>query len=143
MWMPYPKVSDAEFQEFARQFRKRARFLVDENMGEDVASLLRDFGYNARFVSDFGLIGRSDEEVFSVAWRKRRIILTHDRDFLDDQRFPFHRNPGVVVLPGAQGDGTLEPALADLLRIFAPYGEAHIGCKIEIPKTEFGRSAGI
>jgi hypothetical protein len=27
------------------------------------------------------------------------MIWTHDRDFLDDARFPEHRNPGVVLLP--------------------------------------------
>lgn len=32
------------------------------------------------------------------------MLLTHDRDFLDDTRFPEHRNPGVVVLPGGDGD---------------------------------------
>jgi hypothetical protein len=34
------------------------------------------------------------------------MVWTHDRDFLDDRRFPEHRNPGVVVLPGGDGDNT-------------------------------------
>lgn len=131
-WQPYRQISDREFREFQRRFRRKARFLVDENMGQPVAQVLRSYGYSAEFVGEVGLSGRDDDEVFAYAWRKRRIILTHDRDFLDDRRFPFTRNPGVVVLPGATGDGTLEPALADLIRLFAPYGDANFGCKIEV-----------
>jgi len=32
------------------------------------------------------------------------MLLTHDRDFLDDKKFPQHCNPGVIVLPGGGGD---------------------------------------
>jgi predicted nuclease of predicted toxin-antitoxin system len=51
-------------------------------------------------VDDVGLSGRSGEEVLAFAWEEQRILLTHDFDFLDDSRFPFQRNPGLVVLPG-------------------------------------------
>lgn len=132
MWQPFPNVSNDEAREFEREFKGKARFIVDENMGNDVALLLRDFGYNAVFVADVGLSGHADEAVFAYAWKDHRIILTHDDDYLDDKRFPFHRNPGVIVLPGAGGDGSLESAIADLLRIVAPYGNAHIGAKIKV-----------
>ena len=132
MWHRLPDLSNEESLDFEREFKKKARFLVDENMGNDVAVLLRDFKYNATFVGDVELIGCSDETVFAYAWKHKRILLTHDADFLDDKKFPFHRNPGVIVLPGAEGDGTLEPAIADLLRIVAPYGNAHIGVKITV-----------
>jgi predicted nuclease of predicted toxin-antitoxin system len=61
-------------------------------------------GYNAVYVGDVGLAGRDDDDIFAYAWREQQMIWTHDRDFLDDKRFPEHRNPGVVVLPGAGGD---------------------------------------
>lgn len=130
-WIPITS-TDAEIKLFAKQFRQKARFLVDENMGEAAAELLRCCGCSAVFVGDVGLCGKSDETVFAYAWKKRLIILTHDSDFLDDQAFPFHRNPGVIVLPGAEGDGTLERALADVIRLVAPYGKAHAGEKISV-----------
>jgi hypothetical protein len=108
-------------------------------MGNDVAVVLSEFGYNAVFVGDVGLTGASDEAVFAHAWKERRILLTHDRDFLDDAAFPFYRNPGVVVLPGAKGDKTLEGALADLIRILAPHGDAHFGAKIEVTQDRVWR----
>lgn len=131
MWTPFDG-SKEQYRDFERSFKRKARFLVDENMGEDAARLLSDIGYNTVFVGDVDLIGKSDEAVFAYAWRKGRFILTHDGDFLDDGRFPFHRNPGVIVLPGATGDGTLEIALADVVRILAPFADAHVGAKISV-----------
>jgi predicted nuclease of predicted toxin-antitoxin system len=82
------------------------RFLVDESMGEGVAKILRHEGYNAKYVSDVGLTGRSDEDVFATAWSEDRVLVTHDPDFLDDRLFPPHRNPGVLLIrPGSSGRG--------------------------------------
>ncbi len=86
------------------EFRGRARFLVDESMGTAIAKYLSEKGYNTKYVGDEGLTGRSDEDVFAFAWRSERIIVTHDPDFLDDRRFPPHRNPGIVLVrPGSSG----------------------------------------
>ncbi|MDM8359019.1 DUF5615 family PIN-like protein [Pandoraea communis] len=130
-WIPINTKAE-EIKLFVRQFRKKARFLVDENMGEAAADLLRSLGCRVTFVGDVGLRGKSDETVFAYAWKKRLIILTHDSDFLDDKAFPYHRNPGVIVLPGAEGDGMLERALIDVVRLVSPYGEVHAGEKISV-----------
>lgn len=126
------EISHEQAKAFADEFRRKARFLVDENMGEDAAAVLRELGCWAKYVGDVGLCGRSDQEVSAYACKKGLIILTHDSYFLDDHQFPFHRNPGVIVLPGAEGDGSLEIALADVIRIVAPFGEAHVGSKISV-----------
>lgn len=85
-------------------FRKKTRFLIDESLGRGVAEFLRDKGYNAVFANDVDLAGHSDEDIFAYAWREQRMLWTHDKDFLDDTRFPEHRNPGIVVLPGGDGN---------------------------------------
>lgn len=85
-------------------FRSRSRFLIDESLGRGIVDYLKSKRYNAKFVADVGLSGRSDEEILAYAWRQERMLWTHDRDFLNDARFPEHRNPGIVVLPGAAGD---------------------------------------
>ena len=90
-----------QVSDFQRKFESKARFLVDESVGMDAARLIRDRGWNVCYVDDVGLLGRSDEEVLAFAWKEQRILLTYDFEFLDDSRFPFHRNPGLVVLPGA------------------------------------------
>lgn len=83
---------------------RKARFLVDESLGEDAVRVLRNVGWNALFVTDLNLRSKDDSAVFSAAWKTGRVLLTHDRDFLDNRRFPNHRNPGLVVfVVGASG----------------------------------------
>ena len=103
-WKQLAEPTDDDERELDRQYRGKARFLVDENVGIEVTKILQGSGYNAAFVEDLGLRGRSDEDVFAVAWKDRRVIVTHDADFMDNNRFPHNRNPGVIlVCPGADG----------------------------------------
>jgi predicted nuclease of predicted toxin-antitoxin system len=130
-------VSDESFAAFQRDFKRKARFLVDESLGVEAAHLIRALGWNVVYVGEVGLVGKPDEDVFAFCWREDRIILTHDNDFLDDRRFPFHRNPGVIVLPGATGETPgLVDALFRVLRLIGPYREANRKTKIHI--TEDG-----
>jgi predicted nuclease of predicted toxin-antitoxin system len=103
-WKKLYEPTEDEVRELNRNYSGRVRFLVDESIGEAVANYLISMGYNTKYVGDLGLRGRSDEDVFAVAWKDDRVIVTHDPDFLDDQRFPPHRNPGIVVIrPGSDG----------------------------------------
>jgi predicted nuclease of predicted toxin-antitoxin system len=99
--------------------KKKTRLLVDESLGPAVAEFLRSKGYNAVYVGDVGLAGRDDDDIFAYAWREQRMIWTHDRDFLNDKRFPEHRNPGLVVLPGGDGDDqAMGIGLATAVQVF-------------------------
>ncbi len=103
-WVKVKETSAAEREALDRNYRGRVRFLVDESVGHTVAEILQDWGYNTRYVADDGLLGHSDEDVFASAWKAKRVIVTHDPDFLDDRRFPPHRNPGIVLVrPGSNG----------------------------------------
>ncbi len=132
-WHRVPDTPEREVTAFVSQFRKKARFLVDESLGAKVAEVLRDQGWNARYVDELGFKGHSDEDVFARAWGDDRILLTHDSDFLDDRRFPPHRNPGVVVLPGAQGsDAPLITALAGVVSFVSPFREGYRRTKVAV-----------
>lgn len=105
-WKPLIQDKDEEdtFGRFLSRTR-RTKFLADESLGAQAAELIRrEWKANVEFAPDVGLGGRDDTEVFAYAWRNRRVLLTHDRDFMDDRRFPEQRNAGVVVLPGGSGD---------------------------------------
>ena len=94
---------------------------------------MRELGYNVKFTPEIGLGGRSDEDVFAFAWSELRILLTHDRDFLDDRSFPFNRNPGVIVLPGGHGrDHGLVDALREVLALIGNFRNLFPNAKIEI-----------
>jgi hypothetical protein len=132
-WRRVPEAPEKEVEAFVKQFRKKARFLVDESLGRNVADVLRDYGWNTKYVGDLGLDGHSDEDVFARAWADDRILLTHDRDFLDDRRFPPHRNPGLVVLPGAEGnEAALLLALAGLVSFVGPFREGYRRDKVHV-----------
>jgi predicted nuclease of predicted toxin-antitoxin system len=103
-WKELDEPTEDGKRELDLRYRGKARFLVDENAGIVVAKILQGYGYNTKFVADVGLLGRSDEDVFAAAWEDGRIVITHDADFLDNKRFPTHRNPGVVLVrPGSDG----------------------------------------
>jgi predicted nuclease of predicted toxin-antitoxin system len=101
--MPWSPLPDPP-KEVVQAFRGKARILVDESLGPGVAKLLREQGCNVVYASDVGLGGKDDEDVAAYAWRENRMIWTHDHDYLDDKLLPEHRNPGVVVLPGGDGE---------------------------------------
>ena len=115
--------------DFKRKFESKARFLVDESFGMEATRLIRDRGWNVRYVDDVGLLGRSDEEVLAFAWKEQRILLTRYCEFLDDSRFPFQRNPGLVVVSGGT-DGT--DAINGVLALIGPFFKAYRGFKIRI-----------
>lgn len=103
-WKVLDEPRDEDLRELKMQWRGKARFLVDESAGIGVARLIRGRGYNTKYVDEVQLRGRSDEEVFAFAWKERRLVVTHDIDFLDNRRFPWHRNPGVILIrPGSDG----------------------------------------
>jgi hypothetical protein len=78
----------------------KTRFLLDANMEPWALYVMRYKHLDVRS-SDFADIRRSDDQaVFSAAWKLGRLLVTHDKDFLDDRLFPFARCPGLLVLPG-------------------------------------------
>jgi predicted nuclease of predicted toxin-antitoxin system len=56
------------------------KLLADECCDGDLVLLLRQAGYDVRYVAD-GDAGRSGDEVLSLAFRENRILLTEDTDF--------------------------------------------------------------
>jgi hypothetical protein len=129
--MPWKRISAPS--ELPDHFKRKTKFLVDEGLGRDVADFMRRKGFSAIFCGDLGLLGHSDEDVLAAAWRKRRVLLTHDRDFLDDTRFPEHRNPGVIVLAGGSGDRyALGHSIGTVIWIFSRAPDVWRGSKIVI-----------
>ena len=92
---------------------------------------MRNLEYNTTDTYTLKLNGRSDEDVFAAAWRERRILLTQDRDFLDDRRFPPNRNAGIVVLLGGH-DEALVSALIYALSVVGKGRELWEGAKLVV-----------
>ncbi len=111
----------------------KARFLVDESLGEGTVEALNELKWNVVGVWTEGLVGCSDEKVFAYSRKKRRILLTHDADFLDDRRFPLYPQPGIIVLPGGEGDtAALLEALYQVLPTFQVWPDLCRDAKVQV-----------
>lgn len=132
-WKPVPKSTDADLADFVRREKRKAKLLVDESLGIGTTTFLRDLGWNAKDASEVGLCGHPDENLLSYAYKYDRILLTHDEDFLDDRKFPPHRNPGIIVLPGASGDfKDLIRAIHETLPAICGFREVFRGSKTHV-----------
>jgi hypothetical protein len=133
VWKPVDTPSKEEMAVFLKDHRKIARFLVDESVGIEVASQMKELGLNVKYVDDVGLKGRADEDIYAYARRERRVILTHDDDFMDNRQFPITISPGVVKIPGAVGDeGALVHAVSKVISMFGKLGDFFEKTKISI-----------
>ena len=47
-----------------------------------------------------GLLGHSDQDHFACCWKRRKVLVTFDFDFLDykNPNLPDTRNPGLIVM---------------------------------------------
>lgn len=132
-WEPIDNPDRETRRALDQQFGGKVRFLVDENLDPMLTLALGELGWKAQSVADAGLSGRSDEEVLAHAWRTNQLLLTSDNDFLDDRKFPPHRNPGVIVLPNSPIDSnSFTTALRQTLYTIAPLAKAYRGAKIAI-----------
>jgi predicted nuclease of predicted toxin-antitoxin system len=88
-----------------------AKFIVNENMGEQLVSLLRDTGYDVLSIFETAR-GSDDVEVLSTAVTEDRILLTYDKNDLGaliyDRELP--APPAVVLfrIPDVQVEKRLQ-----------------------------------
>jgi predicted nuclease of predicted toxin-antitoxin system len=79
------------------------KFLVDEDLSEEIASILRAEGIDAVHIRELGLSGAEDREVLDEAARRERCVVTRNRnDFLMLTEFYFHEgrpHHGVLIIP--------------------------------------------
>jgi hypothetical protein len=109
----YP--SKSEEKDFFAYFKKRygfaytrkPRYLVDENLGQGTVQVLQQWGCNVKGIWEIGLKGHPDENIWTAARKDRRVLLTHDDDFLDNHNFPLKGSFGAVLLPHKTGDEAL------------------------------------
>ncbi len=74
------------------------RFKLDENLDARLPAWLASLGHDAESVRTERMSGASDEEVFRVAVREKRCLVTLDLDFSDPLRFPSTDSAGTIVL---------------------------------------------
>lgn len=77
------------------------RIKLDENLDHRFAAELNALGHDAHSALQEGLVSCPDEQVWAAAVRENRTLITCDRDFGDNRRFPPGRHAGIVLIqPG-------------------------------------------
>jgi predicted nuclease of predicted toxin-antitoxin system len=103
----------SELRPFAEEFSEAPRVYADANLPAGVVAFMRqDLKWDVLFVVEHDDLRRApDAEHYRRALDLGRTLITLDRDFCDDLRFPLEISPGVVVLSAPD-----EPGLVRELR---------------------------
>lgn len=94
-----PRATQKEIDELIEYRRRNAksRFYADENFPAQATHIVRANGYNVLTAQEAKMRGHPDENHAAFALKCRRVLLTCDRDLLDENRFPLIHCPAIVV----------------------------------------------
>lgn len=90
----------SELAPHAERLTPRPRVYADANVPAGLVTHMRDrLQWDVLFVlEDDDLRRASDERHYQLAQQLRRTLVTMDRDYLDDRRFPPTESGGVIVI---------------------------------------------
>ena len=99
----------------------KPRIYVDANMPSGAVQFMRHrLDWDVLFVLEYDDLRRAaDEAHYEMARRLHRTLITMDRDFLDQRRFPLVKSGGVIVL-SAPNERGLDTELKRIDRAFFP-----------------------
>jgi predicted nuclease of predicted toxin-antitoxin system len=91
--------SEAEIRQVEEYVRRNAkvRFYADENFPVAAAEILRGYGAKVITAQEAGLRRHPDENHTAYALRNGYVLVTCDRDYLDNRKFPLIQCPVIVV----------------------------------------------
>jgi predicted nuclease of predicted toxin-antitoxin system len=99
--LQFKLLTSTSLRDTLRDYRKSpvTRFITDANIEPWALHVMRYKHLDFLDCDSAGIRTFDDHAVFAEAWRLKRLLVTHDSDFLDDRQFPFSRCPGLPVLP--------------------------------------------
>jgi predicted nuclease of predicted toxin-antitoxin system len=121
----------------AAELAAAPRVYVDANLPLGVVEFMRHtLHWDVLFVLEDPAMRRApDRDHFRRALDLGRTLITLDRDFLDDGRFPLENSPGVVVC-SAPDEDALKRLLIDLDETLRAAADPQLplkGSKLELP----------
>jgi|ERR1043165_5154598 predicted nuclease of predicted toxin-antitoxin system len=73
------------------------QFKIDENLPEELASLLHGEGWDVVTVDQQQLSGTIDPNLEGICRAEDRILVTYDRGFANIKRYELRGSPGIIV----------------------------------------------
>lgn len=72
--------------------------VIDEDLHRSLAGTLEAFGFKVIDIRDYGLRGKSDDEVYTFAQRHKAVLFSGDLDFSSVLRFKLGSHYGICIL---------------------------------------------
>lgn len=96
---PRPRPTDFEVRQVEDYIRRKAkpRFYADENFPTMATEILRRRKADVLTVVETGRRQHPDENHAAEALRLGRVLITCDRDYLDECKFPLIHCPAIVI----------------------------------------------
>lgn len=136
----------SELAPHAERLTARPRIYADANVPAGVVAYMRSrLHWDVLFVIEEDELRRaSDVKHYQLAQQLRRTLVTLDRDYLDDRRFPPSESGGVLVIQ-APNEHLLSTLLERIDRAIFQADDAEepaalplAGCKLQV-NTDWGR----
>ena len=107
--------SEAEIRQGKQYLRRggKLRFYADENFPDIATRILRRYGAQVVTVQEVGLRMHPDENHAAYALRNGYVLVTCDRDYLDNRKFPLMHCPAIAVFDF--GGGTVRTSRPSFL----------------------------
>jgi len=131
-------------EDYAREHAWKRRLFIDINVTAMTTRYLQNAGFHTVPLNENVTRYAVDEDVFKYAWQEGAIIITHDKDFLNAERFNYLYSGGVVILPTPMENGVSHtpkscPAIKAALDHFILNLPHQICGWIYIKVAEYGR----
>lgn len=129
--------SEDELNSIIKAFKKKARFLLDENIDPNIAEDIGNLGYRVTTVYKKGLAGKPDTTLYNYARKKKYVLVTtNTKDFWNDTRkMPLKTSPGIICLESDPGNtDKLLKLLAITFHWFGAMATVLDGAKVKISK---------
>jgi predicted nuclease of predicted toxin-antitoxin system len=97
----------SELGPHADRMTDQPRVYVDANVPARLVAFMRDvLHWDALFVIEHDDLRRArDDEHYRLARQLRRTLISFDRDYLDDRKFPLAESGGVLILTAPEERG--------------------------------------
>jgi hypothetical protein len=100
----------SELGAHAARIAGQPRVYVDANVPAGLVAFMRtELQWDVLFVMEHDDLRRaSDDDHFRLARELRRTLISFDRDYLDDRRFPPQQSGGVLVMTAPEENGYMK-----------------------------------
>jgi predicted nuclease of predicted toxin-antitoxin system len=127
-----------EVERYAKLKKTKSKFYADENFPSQVIEMLSERGFNVLTAKQANRLGHPDENYLAEARRLGRVLLTCDRDYLNERIYPLIHCPTIVVFDfGSKTKAELKGVLQCLTYVAAFPQFYDKWCKIDAKPGEW------